>query len=87
MKPTLDELEQRDLLGSATRCANAYGLSLVDTFAPTRQRPAPEARAAFYAHLRDEGWSLPRIGAFVGRHHTTVLSALRAHPTAVEARK
>jgi chromosomal replication initiation ATPase DnaA len=47
---------------------------------PKRARGAVQAaRAAYYAALREPpfGWSLPQIGRFVGRHHSTVLDALR----------
>jgi chromosomal replication initiation ATPase DnaA len=88
MKPSIEELEQRDLLQGAQRIARSYRLSLAEMFSKSRTRPAPEARAAFYRELRELGWSYPRIGELVGKDHTSVLDAVRAHeaPEAAEER-
>lgn len=43
-----------------------------------RAKHLASARAELYVALRARGWSYPSIGRFVGgRHHSTVLSALR----------
>lgn len=65
MIPTLNDLSQRDLEEPARKIARAFGLTLEAMFGEKR-RPAPEARARFYAHLRAMGWSNSSIGRFVG---------------------
>lgn len=65
-----------DLYDHALAIARCWHITLHDMIHSLR-RPAPSARQAFYRYLRDLGWSYPRIGAFVGRDHTTILAACR----------
>lgn len=77
MTPTLDALDQRDLLEPAQRIAKAHGLT-VEAMFTDRALPAPMARAEFYAILHGEmGWSEAAIGRLVGKDHTTIGNALR----------
>lgn len=46
-----------------------------------RTIPCVRARRAAFVELRKRGWSLPRIGAAAGYHHTTVLHHLEADDT------
>ena len=48
----------------------------------SRSRYLPFARArqeAMYLMVAEKRWSLPRIGMFFGRDHTTILHGARAH--------
>ena len=50
-----------------------------DMLGPSRDAEYVAARRECYRRLRTElGWSLPRIGRVFGRHHATVLYALRS---------
>jgi len=43
-------------------------------------RTVTRARQRFMAEAYQTGrWSLPQIGAFIGRDHTTVLAGVRSH--------
>ena len=44
-----------------------------------RDRDIVEARTMYIKRLRMEGLSVNRIGKIVGRHHTTVMHALKKH--------
>ena len=59
------------------RIEREYGITLADMQGPRRYRPIVRARWALIAALRERGWSLMRIGAFLNRDHTTVMYALR----------
>lgn len=54
-----------------------HGLDVEDVRGPHRQKPLVNARWEFIAHAREEGHSLPTIGAAINRDHTTVMHALR----------
>ena len=58
--------------------AEQYDLT-PETIVGHRRSPARviEARRQVAVRLRQEGWSLPQIGAAVNRDHTTVLDQLR----------
>jgi len=75
----VQQLRELGLYDHAHAIAQCWHITL-DDMLHSRQSPAPHARAALYRHLRELGWSTPRIGAFVGRDHTTILSALRDAP-------
>jgi len=64
----------------AEQVCEDHGLSLRYMLSPERCRsvawPRQEAMARIYATGR---YSLPTIGRFFNRHHTTVLHAIRAH--------
>ncbi len=59
-----------------TRTAEAAGLSLADLRGPDRSPAVVAVRDDAIWRLRRLGWSLPRIGRFIFRHHTTVMEAL-----------
>lgn len=75
----VQRLRELDLHDHARAIAQCWHIPLDDMF-HSRRSPAPQARAALYRHLRDLGWSTPRIGALVGRDHTTIRHALRETP-------
>lgn len=61
-----------------------HGVPLKDVMGPDRTAPVCRVRFAVIAALRAEKnrhgqqrWSLPAIGRFLGRDHTTILNALR----------
>lgn len=77
MKPTLEQLQERDLELEARKCADREGVTLEEMFSRSRLESAVEARRAFYRLLVDErGYSPYSISRFVGRNHATVLYAL-----------
>ena len=65
----------------AQRIAAIRGVSLADLRSPSRQRAVAWPRQELMWALRcTAGWSLPRIGRYLGgRDHTTVLHGIRAH--------
>lgn len=76
----LEELEARDLLELAGRCARACHVTVEQMLSGDRTSPATRARAAFYAALIDQGgWNPHAIGRLVRRHHSTVSYALERY--------
>lgn len=71
-RPTSRLVEE--IVRSATRI---YGIDVGDFFTSSRVRDAVDSRVVAMAVLRTEGWSLPAIGRYLGRDHSTVLRALR----------
>lgn len=56
------------------------GVSVEDIMVGDRTRPNVNARhEAMYLLRRNFGLSYPRIGAIMGRDHTTVMNGVRAH--------
>ena len=55
----------------------ATGISPEEMRGRSRRPKIAAARALAYSILRARGMSLPRIGRYFGRDHTTVLAALR----------
>jgi chromosomal replication initiation ATPase DnaA len=53
--------------------SRALGVVPEVVFAENRDRRSTMARAEVARRLRDLGWSYPRIGAVLGRHHTSVM--------------
>jgi hypothetical protein len=53
-------LRELDLYDHAAAIARCWHITLHDLI-HSRRPPAPSARAAFYLHLRELGWSYPRI--------------------------
>ena len=80
MKPTWDELSRRDLTELAQACARAGRTTVEAMLSRSNETRAATARRALYVELRALGWTLPKIGRFVGRHHTTVWSSLEGKP-------
>jgi chromosomal replication initiator protein len=74
------------MLEIARSVAERHGLTLADLKGPARSptfaRPRQEAMALI-RQLTDH--SLPKIGGFFNRDHTTVLHACRRHAERVEA--
>lgn len=54
-----------------------FGFTRAELLGPRGPAPLSRARQWVMAELRAAGWSLPRIGRFLGRDHTTVLHGLR----------
>jgi chromosomal replication initiator protein len=60
------------------RAAAGLGVTPDDVLGRSRRQEVAYARhLAMYLIRRRLDWSLPRIGRFLGRDHTTVLYALR----------
>ena len=59
--------------------AAAHEVSYGEVIGDRHDYPIVRARWAVYAGLRDRGWSLPKIGRRLRKHHTTVLYGLRRH--------
>jgi hypothetical protein len=78
MRPSIDRLDERDLLQPAQACAAVGGCTLEHMFAPGRgTMRASYARRLFYAHLyREEGWGAGAIARFVGRDRAGVYAGL-----------
>lgn len=57
--------------------AEAYGLTVQQVLVRSRARRLVNARRDMARHLRDKGLTLPEIGRFLGRDHTTILHLLR----------
>lgn len=63
----------------AERIAPTHGVVPAAVFADNKQPRCCSARAEVAFELRKQGWSLPRIGRALNRHHTSILSLLRSH--------
>lgn len=49
-----------------------YGVSREQLFSPERTANVVHARDSIALLLHDAGWSYPKIGRLLGRHHTSV---------------
>lgn len=76
MKPSIDDLEIRDLRDVAESIALEEGVTLERMFGTGRCEEELIARRRFYLHLQDHGWPLAAISRFVGRDRTTIRWAL-----------
>ena len=76
VRTLLEELEARDLLELARKCARSAHVTLDEMLSKDRAFPATRARAAFYAALIEEGWNPHALGRLMRRHHSTVQYAL-----------
>lgn len=56
--------------------ALAHRVTVADIFGPSKNRYISKVRFRCYRALRSKGMSLPQIGEFMGRHHTTILEGL-----------
>jgi chromosomal replication initiation ATPase DnaA len=61
----------------AAEAAAAHDIAPEDVMGKGRTVAFVRARCAVWQRLSDEGFSLYAIGQAVGRHHTTVMHALR----------
>ena len=59
------------------RIALDHCVSVKEIMSPNQQRHVAHARFAAYVALRDRGLSMPQIGRFFKRDHTTVLHGIR----------
>lgn len=57
--------------------APRFGVVPLSVFAENREPNVVAARRAVCKELRALGWSYPRIGRAIGRHHTSVLELVR----------
>jgi len=55
--------------------AQSHGVSQDDIFRHHRKQSASIklARKSIVMHFRDNGYSYPKIGRLVGKHHTTIM--------------
>lgn len=56
--------------------ADTFEVRPIDIIGASRKRRVCMARWCVMAKLYERGWSTPRIGQAVNRHHTTVLHAM-----------
>jgi hypothetical protein len=80
------------LVGLLSSVAADHGLSIRDLESESRRGPVVRARQEFMWRARAIRWSdgghrysLPMIGDFLGRDHTTVLHGVRRHQGRLEA--
>jgi len=62
-----------------TEIAARHGVTIVQIFGKDRHDKIALARHHVWHALREldaREWSLPRLGAFFGRHHTTILQGI-----------
>jgi len=79
------EADKRTAMADLARMIEAETGVTVDSLrSPDRSRPVFYARAMFCGAARRAGWSLTQIGGYLGRDHTTVLSASRMEAVARE---
>lgn len=71
-----DEIDDPVAIGSAI--ARRFDLGFGEMIGRCRAVPYAAARAELYATLREQGWSLAKIGRLVGRDHSTVRAGLLA---------
>ena len=62
-----------------SRTEDQHSLQPGSLLTASRKGPIALARNAAYWRLQQLGWSLPRIGAFMGRDHSTVHSGIAQH--------
>lgn len=75
------ELELFDGAGAAVNgWVESMGLTLAEVRARDARPGMVAIRREISHYLRRHGWSTPRIGAFLGRDHTTILHALEGPP-------
>lgn len=61
----------------AEEAAQRFDATAEDILGPSRRRGPFLGRRAVILRLRADGFSFPQIGRWLGRHHTTILSAMR----------
>ena len=59
------------------KIAARHGVTVEQMLSALRFHHLVQARLELYRTLRRWGWSLPAIGSFARRNHTTILAALR----------
>lgn len=68
------------------RIAHKHGFTVLRLREKGKFQTLVNARKECYAYLRDRGWSLPSIGRFFNRDHTTVMWSLYPE-TKIEAKR
>ncbi len=77
------ELTDRRVIADAIEAwVAAQGLTMAALKSANRTPRMVEARRRVAAYLRAHRWSLPEIGRFIDRDHTTVLNLLERRPAA-----
>lgn len=56
--------------------ASATGIPASEILGRSHRWPVADARHVLAYALRERGWSYPRIGAALGRDHTTIMHAV-----------
>lgn len=69
----------------ARAIAAEYSLPLATVLGRSRTAHIAHARQALYWALRAQGLSLPAIGRFMQRDHTTILYGIQAHRERLKA--
>jgi chromosomal replication initiation ATPase DnaA len=64
---------RRRMFVMAAEIASVYGLTVEDFKSPCRKRGVVWPRQEFMLAAQREGFSLPQIGRFLNRDHTTIL--------------
>lgn len=72
---SLDKLRMADI---CTEVARANLVTVDDLRGPSRKRPFAWPRQDAMVRMHEEGFSLPQIGRFLNRDHTTILDGIRA---------
>jgi chromosomal replication initiation ATPase DnaA len=73
------ELLERGLLEDVRRICCQSGITFEELVSPSRRHPIPRVRGRVFKWLRDaRGFSSVSIGRMFGKHHTTVLMAIRS---------
>lgn len=68
--------------------ADKHDVTVADLKGPSRVKHIVAARFEAMARMYDLGiWSMPQIGRFFGRDHTTVLNGIRRHHGASAKRR
>ena len=67
----------RTLDAIALACSEALGVPLDDLIGPSRKSEICRARFIAMKRCYLAGYSLPEIGRYFNRHHTTVLHGIR----------
>jgi hypothetical protein len=76
--PNLPDLHRLATLDKLEGWLGRQHLSLDSLRGPSRVAFMVEARRTVAKFLRQEGWSYPQIGEYLGRDHTTVMHLLGA---------
>jgi chromosomal replication initiation ATPase DnaA len=74
-----DAVNRYDLAPTVRAVCKKHHITVDDLISGSRMHPMPKARAEIWVHMREEGWSYPRIGLVFGVHNATVLTAVRRH--------
>jgi len=70
-------LAERGLLADVDRICQENHVLPEEVCSDSRRKKVSATRMRLYAHLRGLGFSLPEVGALLGRDHTTVLYGIR----------